>query len=480
MASFVRVARLDVDGARLPAAELVGLDRLHQDLQAVIRRHLPAVAASVLTMPILSADGKTLECYSDLSGQPVQLATLPAARRAQLQARLETRLDSLRRLAKALPNRMRGAESLAAALRGATQYPDDTSIYAIGEEPVLVLWGFVWTQASDRTRTLSSTLRPATGDRRRRGHWWWRLAVALLLGLGLATGVWLWLDRQERDSLEHELQAALAAQCMGPDRLAALAVRLDRLDPSGRDHAEHRATLVAEQARCAAADTLSGALTQSGWDCTRLAELQANPLVALAAPPATAPDLRRDPFAGILASLDERVAICTRAAGLLTELDQHLSDCAALAALDGRLGVPAAGAEPLVKARDRLDRELKGCAEARRITSLLEAALAADAGIDCESVRKLDRESAALDETRPPLAPIRARLETALAQCAQAQTWRQALVDAQLDCVRLRTLDHDLDNVDTGQEPLRSIRRQLDEALGRCETLERLGQPPAR
>jgi hypothetical protein len=95
-------------------------------------------------------------------------------------------------------------------------------------------------------------------------------------------------------------------------------------------------------------------------------------------------------------------------------------------------------------------------------------------------VRKLDRESAALDETRPPLAPVRARLETALAQCAQAQTWRQALVDAQLDCVRLRTLDHDLDNVDTGQEPLRSIRRQLDEALGRCETLERLGQPPAR
>jgi hypothetical protein len=35
---LVRVARLDVDGIRLPAAELARLDRLHGDLQAVIRR----------------------------------------------------------------------------------------------------------------------------------------------------------------------------------------------------------------------------------------------------------------------------------------------------------------------------------------------------------------------------------------------------------------------------------------------------------
>jgi hypothetical protein len=97
-------------------------------------------------------------------------------------------------------------------------------------------------------------------------------------------------------------------------------------------------------------------------------------------------------------------------------------------------------------------------------------------GGDCPALLAVDRESAGLDATRPPLAPLLERLDAELAHCARAQTYRQRLVDAQMDCTGLRALDRDLAAEDTEREPLRSIRLQLDDVLGRCDTLEKLEQ----
>ncbi|UHD16697.1 hypothetical protein [Thiocapsa bogorovii] len=488
MAPSLRVARVDISGYRLPTAELAGLDDLHRELQTLIRRHLPDIAASVFALPVPCADGKTVDWYSDLPGQPTRLTDLPAARRAEMKAKLGERLDALRRLADALPTRVRGSESIAAVLRAATRYPDDSHVYVIGDEPVLTLWGFVLVEERKHGRSRGPALASASGPEppvRRRVGWGWSVTVALILGAGLAGGGWLWLDRRETDSLAAELQAALDAACDGPDRLGALALRLDRLDPEREGYAELRERIAAEQARCAAAESLDRELIAADWDCVRLAEIRRGLGGSGGEPSASERDFGREPFAGIVARLDERVGVCETSTRAAAELELRLGNCAALAELGGGLGLPASepaselAAEappdetPWRPVRERLAHELTRCAEADRLVAALDAALEADDG-GCAAILKLDRESAGLEVGRAPLAAARERFDTELARCARAQSYRQKLVDAQMDCSALRTLDRELDAEDAEREPLRAIRGRLDEALGRCDTLEKL------
>ncbi|SDW67931.1 hypothetical protein [Thiocapsa roseopersicina] len=486
MASSLRVARVDISGYRLPTEELAGLDDLHRELQTLIRRHLPGVAASVFTLPVPCADGKTVDWYSDLPGQPTRLTALPAARRAAMKAKLEERLDALRRLADALPTRVKGSESIAALLRAATRYPDDSHVYVIGDEPVLTLWGFVLVEETRRGRSNGPVLASASASEtpvRRRFRWGWAGAIVLILGAALAGGGWLWLDRREADSLAAELQAALATACAGPDRLGALALRIDRLDPQGKGYAELRERIAVEQARCAAAESLDREVIAADWDCTRLAEIRQGLAGSDGESPTRGPDLDREPFAGILARLDGRIGVCETSAQAAAELERRLGNCTELTELGVAVGLPAPEPEqasevardetPWRPVREQLTRELVRCAEADRLAVALDAALEQHDG-GCSAILKLDRESAGLDVTRPPLAALRERLDTELARCARAQTYRQKLVDAQMDCAALRTLDRELAAEDAEREPLRAIRGRLDEALLRCDTLKKL------
>jgi hypothetical protein len=125
----------------------------------------------------------------------------------------------------------------------------------------------------------------------------------------------------------------------------------------------------------------------------------------------------------------------------------------------------------MIQARDRLNRELELC----RIADELGVALSGASG-DCEAMRSLDLKLGAHDVSRPPLATLRAQLDAELTLCAKAATYRQALVDAQMDCAGLRALDQGMAEEDASREPLLSIRRQLDEALEKCRTLEKLEQ----
>jgi hypothetical protein len=67
-------------------------------------------------------------------------------------------------------------------------------------------------------------------------------------------------------------------------------------------------------------------------------------------------------------------------------------------------------------------------------------------------------------------------LDEELGRCAQARRLREALLDAQLDCVALRALERDLNAQDRARAPLRAIGDRLEEALVRCEALDRLDQ----
>lgn len=472
----LRVARVDISDYRLPTEELAGLDDLHRQLQAVIRRHLPGVTASVLTLPVPCADGKTVDWYSDLPGQPTRLTALPVARRAVMKAKLADRLDSLRRLADALPAKVRGSEPIAALLRTATLYPDDSHVYVIGDEPVLTLWGFVLVKGKGGEQTLGTAANADRPDAQRRPKraWAWAAAVVILAS-GLAGGGWFWLDQREADSLASELQAGIDARCAGQDRLGALALRIDRLDPDGTGYPDLRRRIAAEQWRCAAVRSLDESITAADWDCGRLVEIKAGLSRADQDPPVRDEDLNTPPFDSLVARLDARLGVCTLAAETAAKLDGSLGSCAAIVEIDRAFGAPAPEDEPLQPVRARLDAELDLCVLADRLVAALDSALEADDG-GCAALGKLDRESAGGDVTRAPLATVRARLDAELARCDRAQAYRQALVDAQLDCIALRALDRDLLDEESEREPLRAIRRQLDDALGRCDALDQLEQ----
>ena len=453
----LRVARVDVSGYRLLTSDFAGLDALHRELRAVIVRHLPGVTASVLALPVPSADGKTVDWYSDLTGQPVPLAALPAQSRALVKAKLTDRLASIRRLADDLPKRVRGSEALAQALRSATQYPDDTHILAVGDEPVLTLWGFVLVEGGRGPGAMAAGSQPVRRSRTARRAW--VLGAMVLLSSLLVAG-WYWLGLQERRSLEAELGVALAKECTESHLLDALAARLDRIDPKGERYAALRETLAGEQARCTAAAGLTREFNEAGWDCARLAALRDG---------LDGADLTRQPLAGLASDLDARMGFCARGAELTARIQAQPGDCEVLAELDRALGTPPTQVRPLSEARERLTGALARCQAATEIDVAVTESLG-----NCEALGQLDRRLDALDAARPPLVEVKARLDAELALCAKAASYRQQLVDAQLDCTQLRSLEAPIKGEDASREPMASLRRRLDEALERCRTLEKL------
>lgn len=139
MANRLRIARLDPRPYQSLAG---GVDAtLHRRLDALIRRHLAGPTASLLAAPAPTADGRLVEWYSDLSGQPVPLASLGPAARPPVEALLATRLAALA----ALADRLEAAGSepdLARALGQALSYPGEETVYVVDGQPVLTFWGY--------------------------------------------------------------------------------------------------------------------------------------------------------------------------------------------------------------------------------------------------------------------------------------------------------------------------------------------------
>ncbi len=117
---------------------------LHRRLDALIRRHLPGVTASLLAEPVPTADGRFVEWYSDLSGQPIPLASLSAADRAAVGCRPRRPPAFAHRPCRSpRPNGDAGGEAeLGQALRQALSYPGEATVYVVDGQPVLIFWGY--------------------------------------------------------------------------------------------------------------------------------------------------------------------------------------------------------------------------------------------------------------------------------------------------------------------------------------------------
>ncbi|MFO1153263.1 MAG: VWA domain-containing protein [Rhodospirillales bacterium] len=140
MVNRLRVARLDASQYQSLGPGSPPDAALHRRLDATIRRHLPAVTASLFAQPAPTADGRIIEWYSDLSGQPVPLAALSAGERSAAETVLADRLRSLT----ALADRLASGEDaeLGQALRQALSYPSEANVYVVDRQPVLTFWGY--------------------------------------------------------------------------------------------------------------------------------------------------------------------------------------------------------------------------------------------------------------------------------------------------------------------------------------------------
>jgi Mg-chelatase subunit ChlD len=137
MVRRLRIAVLSASGYA-PVGSGAPTPGTHRQLDAVIRRHLPAATATLLAEPRPSADGTQVAWYANLAGQPVRLDALPLAEQSAARERLATRLAALDGLATRL---RRDEPALAARLDEALRYPGDENVYVVGGEPVLTFWG---------------------------------------------------------------------------------------------------------------------------------------------------------------------------------------------------------------------------------------------------------------------------------------------------------------------------------------------------
>ena len=254
MAHRLRIARVGL-GRYRPLAAVAPDGERHRALDGLIRRHLPAVTASLLAQPSASAEGGFVDWYTDLAGQPVALAGLSGQAGAEARARLADRLDSL----KALADRLEASDPAAAGLlRAALSFPGEETVYVVGGQPVITFWGHQSLTAPPLTAPPAAAP-PATAgsaagappppaaaaaagsEGGRRGLWLGLLALLLVAGLG-----WLTFGGLRWPPWGPDFAALLAA---AKEEEAAL---LGRLSEGEAALEERLAVCAAEQALLAA------------------------------------------------------------------------------------------------------------------------------------------------------------------------------------------------------------------------------------
>jgi hypothetical protein len=140
LANRLRIGRLDPTPYQ-PVAATRPDAAVHRQLDALIRRYLPPVTASLLAQPMPAADGRHIEWYSDLAGQPLALSSLPKDARDRIRILLNDRLASILELAERLVRADSANKAVADVLRQAVSFPGEETVYVVGDQPVIAFWG---------------------------------------------------------------------------------------------------------------------------------------------------------------------------------------------------------------------------------------------------------------------------------------------------------------------------------------------------
>lgn len=235
MTNRLRIARVDAS----PYAPVLPRHRVTADsygrLRALILRHLPPLAASLLAEPSFRSEGDHVEWYSDLAGQPEPLTRLPGPEQAAAKRLLDDRLGALRSLLHQLPALEPADADLVDVLQAALRYPGEETVYVVDGQPVITFWGFDGTArhapavglAPPGTTAVTGhmggragtaplpkrALPSGSGPAARRRVWLVALATALL---ALVVAWWYYHDSAAR-RLQEEGEALASARREGMD-----------------------------------------------------------------------------------------------------------------------------------------------------------------------------------------------------------------------------------------------------------------------
>ncbi|UEA16283.1 hypothetical protein K7G92_001520 [Pasteurella canis] len=177
-----RLARFSIQTENQEAIELLSR---YSEIESLLLRHLPPSTATLFARPEVQADGKIIEWYTDLQGQPQLLSHSSEDQKklAEIQPHLMQRLNAIRQLNQELSNK---GQISAAQSRLLTQLVEGAShntrqIYLVNNEPVITGWGI----GDKPTEPIPVVPAPAANKR----WYWWLLPLLLLLALLLW---WFW------------------------------------------------------------------------------------------------------------------------------------------------------------------------------------------------------------------------------------------------------------------------------------------------
>ncbi|AMW35797.1 VWA domain-containing protein [Haematospirillum jordaniae] len=143
------------------------------ELTAILSPAFPDTISGLFAEPLLSNDGKDLEWWSSLPGQPVLLSSLALPEQNRVRDLLFQRLELVRHLGERY--RLSGNIALADLIEKATVTPGFDQVIVQNGQPVIIGWGYV---GSGLNLPASHNAGPIASGRR----WWlWLLAVLLLL-----------------------------------------------------------------------------------------------------------------------------------------------------------------------------------------------------------------------------------------------------------------------------------------------------------
>ncbi len=461
----VRIARIEAAAYSPVGGDQARWLRTYSQLDQLIRRHLPAVTASLLARPKVEPDSPIIEWYSDLGGQPIPLASLAPKEQAKVRRRLNDRLSSLARLAENLPRIDPASAELAQALKEALNYPGDAAVYVLNGQPVITYWGHIDPHAAPADRVViptgadvpegKSRIAPA-GIRSRLTPLRITLAVLALLAGGLwfllSVGVPELFDGVRSDcvqlrSWEHTFGGRLASWFGLAHIQKELHTGLYRCMVNDLQ-AEFRQ-------RLGAAD----------GDCAQLAELE-QPLTEQAR---TVPELN-----GIKDELGRRLQECAKRA-LIADFQQQLAnaqgDCPRLKSLESPLAEKSRTVLELEPLRAKLAAALQECAK-RALIAGFRQRLTAALG-HCEQLRALRLPLVAKSQSVPELTGLVVELDEALKPCIEDEIvalFEQRLAAAAGSCSRMQALQPPLAEKSRSIPALLTLQNRLDASLRSCET----------
>lgn len=137
------LVRTTLTGVRPLGVRGEPLHAAHEQIRGVVRRRLGERHARLLAEPQPDEVGRRIDWYTDLPGSVVPLSELAPERRASLLAEVEKLSGDIASLAESL----RAAPSDDAQLTGralelTARRPSDDYIFLVGDQPVIVCWGY--------------------------------------------------------------------------------------------------------------------------------------------------------------------------------------------------------------------------------------------------------------------------------------------------------------------------------------------------